>query len=53
LGNVENVPQPGNLTPAEQEIVALGSDAIHRLAQQYLLLGKLEDAWRVLLQLSS
>lgn len=49
LANVEQLPVKGNLTPEESEILKNSTDSAHTLAHTYLLQGKVEDAWRVLL----
>jgi flavin reductase (DIM6/NTAB) family NADH-FMN oxidoreductase RutF len=50
LGNVEQIPDPGQLSAEDREIVKKGIEAIHQQAHQYLLAGRVEDAWRILLQ---
>jgi flavin reductase (DIM6/NTAB) family NADH-FMN oxidoreductase RutF len=50
LANIEQIPEAGQLTAEEKTIAQKGIDAIHSQAQQYLLAGRVEDAWRILLQ---
>lgn len=53
LANLENIPPPDKdpLTNDNRIQAAWqkGEDAVHRLAQEYLLEGKVMDAWKVLL----
>jgi flavin reductase (DIM6/NTAB) family NADH-FMN oxidoreductase RutF len=49
LGNVEQIPEASQLSVEEHEIVKKGIEAIHQRAHHYLLAGKAEDAWRILL----
>lgn len=50
LANIEQIPAASSLTPEESAIVKQGSESAHKLAQTYLQSGRVEDAWRVLLQ---
>lgn len=50
LGNVEQIPQLGQLSEEEEAIVKKGIEAVHTQAQHYLSQGRIEDAWRILLQ---
>jgi flavin reductase (DIM6/NTAB) family NADH-FMN oxidoreductase RutF len=50
LANIEQIPTAGLFTEEEKAIAQTGIDAVHSHAQQYLLAGRVEDAWRVLLQ---
>ena len=47
LGNIERLPEP--LSKEESEKLPKGETAIHTMAQQLLKAGKVEEAWRVLL----
>ena len=50
LGNIESIPTTrGTLSQTEEEAVLKGKDTVHRLAQQYLLAKRIEDAWNLLL----
>ena len=48
LANVERIPNKKNLSVEEQNAVALGIEATHRLAQKYLQAGSPENAWNIL-----
>lgn len=50
LANAEQIPQTSQLSVEEYEIVKNGIEAIHKRAHQHLLAGRVEDAWRILLQ---
>lgn len=53
LANVEKIPQsdgPLSLTMEEQSIIKQGFEDAHTLAHQYLLEGKVVEAWAVLLK---
>lgn len=50
LANIEKLPEATELSPEEKAIVQKGIESIHTQAHQYLLAGRAEDAWRVLLQ---
>jgi flavin reductase (DIM6/NTAB) family NADH-FMN oxidoreductase RutF len=50
LANVEKIPQPDSaISPVEKQAINSGTDAVHRLAHQYLLEGNIENAWKILL----
>jgi flavin reductase (DIM6/NTAB) family NADH-FMN oxidoreductase RutF len=54
LGNIEKLPNPEDISNLQSEknwkdASAKGEIEIHRLAQQYLKEGRVEDAWKVLL----
>lgn len=49
LANVERIPEPGLLLADEKNTIMKGCEAAHKLAHQYLLAGRVEDAWRVLI----
>ncbi|HET9053110.1 MAG TPA: flavin reductase family protein [Cyclobacteriaceae bacterium] len=49
LANVTQIPETDALTAEEQVIHKNGTDAVHAQAQRYLLAGRVEDAWRILL----
>lgn len=49
LANIEQIPEVEQLSPEEKEIVNKGVDAIHAQAHQYLLMGMVQEAWRILL----
>lgn len=49
LANVEQIPERGQLSSEEKEIVLKGVKAVHMQAHQYLIAGSMEDAWRILL----
>lgn len=49
LANVEQIPERGQLSSEEKEIVLKGVKAVHMQAHQYLITGSMEDAWRILL----
>jgi flavin reductase (DIM6/NTAB) family NADH-FMN oxidoreductase RutF len=49
LANVEQLPAKGTLTFEELDSLKQSGESSHTLAQTYLLQGKVEDAWRVLL----
>lgn len=49
LGNVERIPDKSQLSAEEEEIVKKGIEATHKHAHQYLLAGRVEDAWRMLM----
>lgn len=54
LGNVEQLPTRAQieefaLNPDVSEVLEVGGDEIHRLAQKYLVEEKVEEAWMVLL----
>lgn len=50
LANVARIPDAGTRTPEEEAIHKKGIDAVHAQAHQYLLAGRVEDAWRLLLE---
>jgi flavin reductase (DIM6/NTAB) family NADH-FMN oxidoreductase RutF len=50
LANAEQIPIAGELSVEEKVIFQKGVEAIHVLAHQYLQQGRVEDAWRILLQ---
>lgn len=51
LANVESIPMitKSNLTKEMTDAIAQGESATHQLAHNYLLEGKVEDAWKILL----
>lgn len=54
LGNIEKLPSQEEIKQLQSEIswkdaAAKGETEMHRLAQQYLKAGRVEDAWKVLL----
>ncbi len=49
LANVEQLPEKGSLSTEEIETLKNTNTSVHALAHEYLLHGKLQDAWRVLL----
>lgn len=49
LANVEQIPEASQLSVEEQEVVKGGKEKIHVQAHQYLLAGRVEDAWRILM----
>jgi len=54
LGNIEKLPNEASIKQFQDEIVwkesaGKGADELHRLAQQYLKDGKVEEAWKTLL----
>lgn len=54
LGNVEHLPEPLTATevkarPDLTKALAEGEYAVHKLAHDYLKVGKLDDAWKILL----
>jgi flavin reductase (DIM6/NTAB) family NADH-FMN oxidoreductase RutF len=49
LANVEQIPEASQLSTDEQELVKKGIAEVHKQAHQYLLSGRVEDAWRILL----
>lgn len=54
LANIERLPDQAQITafkkmPEVAEVELKGEKALHTLAQQYLEMGKVEDAWKVLL----
>jgi len=54
LGNVEKLPDDESVRKSRQQLevhqaMLKGEDAVHRLAQEYLKEGRVEDAWRLLL----
>lgn len=51
LANVERIPGTKKvLSKTEQEALANGLNDVHRLAHQYLLTNRIEDAWNLLIQ---
>ena len=51
LANVEEIPQPDLTMSIEaQQAIEQGRHAVHRLVHQYLLEGKVREAWNVLLK---
>lgn len=50
LANVEQLPEAVQLSAEEHDIVKKGMVAVHEQAHRYLLSGRVEDAWRILLQ---
>ena len=51
LANVVEIPfGTRQLSVAEESVVKRGNESIHKLAQQYLQAGKVEEAWNILLK---
>ncbi len=50
LANVEKIPDTSQVTFDETKVLSQGTEAAHKLAQSYLQNGRVEDAWRILLQ---
>ncbi len=50
LANIEQIPGMSAPSAEEKAILQKGIEATHMLAQQYLLAGRVEEAWRILLQ---
>lgn len=49
LANAESIPVGFVPTEEEKLVIAKGTEAAHELAQSYLVKGRVEDAWRVLI----
>lgn len=49
LANVEQLPAKGTLTAEESDTLRKAGESTHAVARAYLLQGRVEDAWRVLL----
>lgn len=49
LANVEQLPAKGTLTAEESDTLKKPTESLHTLAHTYLMQGRVEDAWRVLL----
>lgn len=50
LANLEQIPAATELSAEESLVIKKGTQEAHALAQQYILAGRVEDAWRILLQ---
>ena len=48
LANVESIPTEKALSPEEKKVIEQGLEATHRMAQQYLQMGAIENAWNLL-----
>lgn len=51
LGNIERIPVTRkDLSQSEQDAIALGTEATHRLVQRYLKVNQVMEAWNLLIQ---
>ena len=50
LANVEKIPEATELTMEEISAVKYGLESAHKLAQRYLIQGRVESAWNILLR---
>lgn len=49
LANVESIPTEKALSPEEKKVIDQGVESTHRLAQQYLQTGAIDNAWNLLM----